>query len=199
MAGLAQAPPQPRTPTFRSTVDLLTIDASVRDKTRLPVPDLQASDFTVTIDGKPRRWCRRCSSRRTTSGRAPHERRRGADAAARLQRGRPSPAASSSSCLIPQSIEQGQEKALFETASRMLDGLSPGRRRRAARVAWAFHPVTRDHAAIAEALRRFSGRAPGSRGHGRWRGTCRSRLERTVARHSPGADTPSESCWIWRT
>src|SRR5436190_14865388 len=54
VSGAAQSPQAPP-PTFRSTVDLLTIDTSVRDKTGQVVPDLQASDFTVTIDGKPRK------------------------------------------------------------------------------------------------------------------------------------------------
>src|SRR5262249_33778090 len=47
-AGLAQQPQ------FKSGVQLLTIDASVRDKGGNAVADLTASDFTVTIDGKPR-------------------------------------------------------------------------------------------------------------------------------------------------
>jgi hypothetical protein len=47
--------PQPTPPTFRSAVDLVTIEASVRDKCGVPIPDLQASDFIVTIDGRPRK------------------------------------------------------------------------------------------------------------------------------------------------
>jgi VWFA-related protein len=43
--------PQPQ---FKSGVQLLTIDASVRDKAGNPVADLKPTDFTVTIDGKPR-------------------------------------------------------------------------------------------------------------------------------------------------
>jgi hypothetical protein len=46
---------QPVVPTFRSAVDLLTIEASVRDHCGVPAPDLQSADFTVTIDGRPRR------------------------------------------------------------------------------------------------------------------------------------------------
>src|SRR5262245_24168233 len=41
-------------PQFKSGVQLLTIDASVRDKSGAPVSDLQPLDFTVLIDGKPR-------------------------------------------------------------------------------------------------------------------------------------------------
>lgn len=40
-------------PTFRAGVDLLQLDVSVIDKTRRPVLGLNASDFTVSIDGKP--------------------------------------------------------------------------------------------------------------------------------------------------
>ncbi len=41
-------------PQFQSGVQLLTIDASVRDRSGNVVSDLRPSDFTVTIDGKPR-------------------------------------------------------------------------------------------------------------------------------------------------
>ena len=48
-----QAPQQP--PTFRSGVDLLTVDVGVIDSTGKPVDDLHAADFTVKIDGQVRR------------------------------------------------------------------------------------------------------------------------------------------------
>ena len=44
---------QPRA-TFRSAVDLVSIQASVRDKHGRPLPGLQASDFEVKDNGQPR-------------------------------------------------------------------------------------------------------------------------------------------------
>jgi VWFA-related protein len=46
---------QPARPTFTSAVDLIPIDVSVIDKNGKPVADLTADDFTVTVDGRPRK------------------------------------------------------------------------------------------------------------------------------------------------
>ena len=42
-------------PTFRSGVDLITVDAAVLDGDGQPVPTLQAADFRIEVDGRPRR------------------------------------------------------------------------------------------------------------------------------------------------
>ena len=42
-------------PTFRAGVDVLTVDVVALDSNGRPVTDLSASDFTVRIDGQPRR------------------------------------------------------------------------------------------------------------------------------------------------
>lgn len=41
-------------PTFRSGVELIEVDATVIDRDGSPIPDLQASDFSVTVDGETR-------------------------------------------------------------------------------------------------------------------------------------------------
>ena len=47
--------PQPPRATFKSAVDVVPVDVSVVDKDGRPVPDLSAQDFTLLVDGKPRR------------------------------------------------------------------------------------------------------------------------------------------------
>jgi len=50
----AQEQQPPRT-TFKSAVDLVPVDVSVVDRNGRPVSDLGPGDFTLTVDGKPRR------------------------------------------------------------------------------------------------------------------------------------------------
>ncbi len=50
-----QEPSSQQPPVFRSGIDLLTTEASVFDKDGHPVVDLQPADFTVKVDGKPRK------------------------------------------------------------------------------------------------------------------------------------------------
>ena len=42
-------------PTFRTGVDVITVDVGAVDSRGQPVTDLHAPEFTVKIDGKPRR------------------------------------------------------------------------------------------------------------------------------------------------
>src|SRR5882724_2680803 len=49
------APPQPDRQVFRSGVDVTAVDVAVVDRDGTPVGDLNASDFTVAVDGRPRR------------------------------------------------------------------------------------------------------------------------------------------------
>src|SRR6188472_1530743 len=51
---IAQDQPPPKT-TFKSSVDLVPVDVNVLDKSGRPVSDLAVDDFTLTVDGKPRR------------------------------------------------------------------------------------------------------------------------------------------------
>ena len=50
-----QSPQTPPATTFRSSVDLVTIDVSVLDQNRQPVRGLTAADFTVLDAGVPQR------------------------------------------------------------------------------------------------------------------------------------------------
>jgi len=158
-AGLAQGvSPQSAQPTFRSTVDLLPIDASVRDKSGQPVPDLQPSDFTVTIDGRPRKvvsatfFKADATAARLAGGAAPTPQYVANHSA---QPGRVVVFA-----LDSETILDTQERALFETASRMLDGLSPADAVGLQEMPGPSIELTRDRARVADALKRFRGRAP---------------------------------------
>jgi VWFA-related protein len=160
VAGLAQSlSPQSPPPTFRSTVDLLTIDASVRDKRGEVIPDLQASDFTVTIDGRPRQVVSAvfykadpAARTRRTGGASPTPRYVSNEGA---QPGRVVVFA-----LDPETITKGQERPFLETASRMLDGLSAADAVGLIELPGRFIEATRDHASVAKALAGFTGRAP---------------------------------------
>src|SRR5262245_54724388 len=48
-------PPQQTTPVFRSSVEVTSIDVGVVDKDGKPITTLQPGDFTVQVDGKPRK------------------------------------------------------------------------------------------------------------------------------------------------
>jgi hypothetical protein len=52
-----QAPQRPG-PVFRSAVEVTALDVTVVDPEGRPVIDLQPADFTVRVDGKPRRVIR---------------------------------------------------------------------------------------------------------------------------------------------
>src|SRR5262249_19931256 len=47
--------PQEQRPTFKASIDLVPVDVSIVDKTGHPVADLEAKDFVLTIDGRPRK------------------------------------------------------------------------------------------------------------------------------------------------
>jgi len=53
----AQEPSAPAQPpqTFRSSIDLVPVDVNVLDSSGRPIADLTAQDFSLKVDGKPRR------------------------------------------------------------------------------------------------------------------------------------------------
>ena len=52
---LAAVPQAQQIPVFRAGVELLEVDVSVVDDDGEPITDLSGSDFTVSVDGEPRR------------------------------------------------------------------------------------------------------------------------------------------------
>jgi VWFA-related protein len=50
-----QQPPQLPRPSFTSSVDIVSVDVNVIDRNGRPVRDLAAGDFTLTVDGRPRK------------------------------------------------------------------------------------------------------------------------------------------------
>lgn len=156
LSALAQSPaPQTPVPTFRSAVDLLTIETSVRDTRGVPAPDLQPADFVVTIDGRPRRvvsaqfYKSETSGPRLTAGAPPTPHYfTNADAA---------PGRAVVFMIDGESIYKGQEKALFETASKMLDALSPADAVALLELSAPTIDLTRDHAGVRDRLQRFNG------------------------------------------
>src|SRR4029079_7413848 len=53
--GQSNADPQAQQPTFRTGVDVITVDVGAVDSRGQPVTDLHAPEFTVKIDGQQRR------------------------------------------------------------------------------------------------------------------------------------------------
>src|SRR4030095_11407092 len=53
--GQSNTDAQPQQPTFRTGVDVITVDVGAVDSRGQPVIDLHAPEFTVKIDGQPRR------------------------------------------------------------------------------------------------------------------------------------------------
>jgi len=51
----AQQGKAPQPPRFTATIDLVSVDVNVVDQDGRPVRDLETNDFTVTVDGQPRR------------------------------------------------------------------------------------------------------------------------------------------------
>lgn len=51
----AQQPAQPPRPTFSASVDIVSVDVNVIDRNGRPVRNLAPGDFTLTVDGRPRK------------------------------------------------------------------------------------------------------------------------------------------------
>jgi VWFA-related protein len=151
---------QPQQPVFRSGVELIRVDVTVIDRHGTPIRDLDASDFVVRVDGKLREV-------RTARFFGPNP---DASSVPAVSAGGDTPAAIVSNTRPPgriivffidrESIRAGTEKALFETAARLMDTLSPADAVALAAIPGPAVELTRDHAAVRDALRRLSGTQP---------------------------------------
>ena len=142
--------------TFRSGREVLTIDTSVRDASGRPLTDLQPSDFTVRIDGEPRRvlTARLFGTSAASTPKAEN-------AVARFIRNADAPAGRVVVFAIDRdSMRAGSEKALLDTAANMLGSLSPAHAAGAIGLPGAATNLTRDHAVVADAIRRMTGTEP---------------------------------------
>ena len=146
-------------PSFRSGVDLLTVEATVLDRAGTPVRDLGAADFVVTIDGKPRKVVFADYHGGRTAVPAA-----GTGAA-------PAPVAASSDPTRPDdaivifavdrdSLASGNERALLDTASGLLDALRPGDAAGLLGIPVGSIELTRDHARVRKALPMMTGTRP---------------------------------------
>lgn len=157
----AQEPqqPPPQTPTFRTGIELITVDVAVSDERGRPVTDLRAPDFEVKIDGQVRRVVS-----------AEHVRidveaaRQQAQAEAEVETFFTSNLTPPNGRMIVIAVDQahirpGAARPMLASAARFLDRLSP-----ADRVAFVAYPqpgvaidFTNDHMRIRRAMQRITG------------------------------------------
>src|SRR5258708_29826917 len=117
-AGLAQSVQRP---TFGGAIDLLTINTSVRDAGGRPLTALQPSDFSVRIDGQTRRVL----TARLFASEASRAAADGSPVARFIRNAESSPGRVVVFAIDRDSIRAGSERALLDTAAKMLGTLSP--------------------------------------------------------------------------
>src|SRR3954468_9961094 len=142
--------------TFRSNREVLTVNASVRDASGRPVTDLQPTDFSVRIDGEPRRIlvARMFGS---DAGRAAAD----ASPVARFRTNVDAPAGRIVVVAVDRdSIRPGAELALLDTAAQLVEHLSPADAAGAIALPGAATDLTREHAVVADAIRHMTGTLP---------------------------------------
>jgi VWFA-related protein len=149
-------------PVFRTGVDLLTVPVSVIDATGRPVRDLGPADFTVTVDGRPRKvlFARFSGSVETDVMTASAE-------TPALPAGPVDNTATAGGRLIlfvvdRDSLKPGSEKALLEASAVVLDALTPADAAGVLTIPTGGVNPTRDHARVREELKRVTGTQPSS-------------------------------------
>jgi VWFA-related protein len=154
---VCQAAAQQPAPTFRGGVDVLTVEASVLDRDGKPITDLTPADFSVTLDGKPRR----VRDARFLGDGGGEAIIRAADSLV------PGPAVNGAEngrivvfVVDRESIAPGNEKAVLEAAGSVIDGLRPADAAGVLELPGSATDLTRDHARVRTALSRLTGARP---------------------------------------
>ena len=130
IAGQAPVPQTPsqapgsQAPTFRSGVDLVTVDVTVLSRSGEPVPSLNAGDFTLLVDGTPRPIV---SVRRVEASRALQP-----DAIDARPEDAPAPAVDTAArrrfvlVVDRDHLYAGEGQQILQAAAKFIDGLPPG-------------------------------------------------------------------------
>lgn len=138
---------------FRANADLTIIEATVLDRDGTPVRDLGPGDFQVTIAGRPRKvMFADFRGRRTI-----------ASASGNSTASPPGFGVEGRTVVFAvdrDSLSSGNEKALLETASTLLDSLDPADAVGLVGIPGAVVDLTRDHARVRAALPLMSGTRP---------------------------------------
>jgi VWFA-related protein len=147
---------QAQLPTFRSSRELLTVDASIRDSAGRPITDLTPADFTVRIDGQIRRVATAhlfgARDQPVTNQSDPIPRfSRAVDAA---------PGRIVLLVIDRDSMRPGTGRAALETAASLVEQLSPPDAVGVVSFPGRAVELTRDHKGAAAAIRAMTGTAP---------------------------------------
>jgi VWFA-related protein len=149
---------QTRPPAFRSRVELLSVEASVVDSGGRPVRDLQPADFKVQVDGKPRQVLFSRFS-------GVEERRAAGVTAAPAVATHVSNGVRGDGRIVifvvdRESISDGTQKGLFDTASSLIDTLTPADSVGMVSLPNTGIELTRDHARVRAAVKALTGARP---------------------------------------
>jgi VWFA-related protein len=156
-------------PTFRSRTDVVTVDVHVVDAAGQPVSDLRPEDFTVTVDGQPRRaavadmvWYRSRDAAGATAAGATRPNRASADAPASdpsLSSRPPAPGRLVLFVVDEANIRAGAARFAAEAAAAFLEGAGPADRIGQLGIPDSSVRVepTTDRAPVRQALRRVAG------------------------------------------
>jgi VWFA-related protein len=159
IAASQTAAQQQPAPSFRAGIDAFTLEASVADGNGVAIADLTEQDFTVTVNGKPRRV-------RT----ARYHNYDAEDVIARstapLMPAAVANTGASGRIVVfvvdRDSIAPGSERVILDSTKTLLDGLTPADAAGVFELPGAATDLTRDHGRVRNALMRVTGSRPPS-------------------------------------